>query len=71
MTFDEQIKKYKELSYDSYGLYPVYDNQDLYELLECLREEYAPTIEMTKEQLHVLNSYREPDLRARRIICRI
>lgn len=48
MTFDEQIKKYKDLSYDSYG--PAYDNKDIYELLDDLREEYAPTIEMTKEQ---------------------
>lgn len=52
MKFDEAIKKYKELSYESYGLHPVYDNKDIYELLEELKKEYAPTVEMTKRQYH-------------------
>lgn len=50
MTFDEQIKKYKDLSYEAYGLYAIYDNKDIYELLEELKQVYAPTVEMTKEQ---------------------
>lgn len=54
MKFDEAIKKYKELSYESYGLHPVYDNKDIYELLEELEEEYAPTVEMTKRQYEIL-----------------
>lgn len=32
------------------------------QVIEKLREEYAPTVEMTKEQARVLNEYREPDL---------
>lgn len=31
-------------------------------IIEDLRGEYAPTIEMTKEQARVLNEYREPGL---------
>lgn len=50
MTFDEQIKKYKCLSYEAYGLYAIYDNKDIYELLEELKQVYAPTVEMTKRQ---------------------
>lgn len=58
-TFDEQIKKYKEFSYDSYGLHPVYNNQDVYELLEELKKEYAPTVEMTMEGHDMLFKYLE------------
>ncbi len=50
MTFDEAINKYKNLSYQSYGLYPIYTNEDVYKLLEELKKEYAPTVEMTEGQ---------------------
>lgn len=50
MTFDEEINKYKGLSYQSYGLFPIYTNEDIYKLIEELKKEYAPTVEMTQEQ---------------------
>lgn len=31
-------------------------------ILNELRQEYAPTVEMTKEQKHILDDYREPGL---------
>ena len=50
MTFDEEINKYKALSYQSYGLFPIYTNEDIYKLIEELKKEYAPTILLTKNQ---------------------
>lgn len=60
MTFDEAIKEIDNaldlIDYDE-----DMPNK-IYEVFSKLREEYAPTVEMTKEQARVLNEYREPDL---------
>lgn len=66
-TFDEAFKCVKENSFiqsyeDIYEYNHVIDLDDVIDILEKLREEYAPTIEMTKEQARVLNEYREPYL---------
>ena len=52
MTFDEAIDKI-----DINGTLI-----DTLGVLQALQQEYAPTIEMTKEQARVLDEYREPDL---------
>lgn len=58
MTFKDEIEKYKRMSYEPYGLYAIYDNKDIYELLQKLQEEYAPTVKMTKEEYKVFLKYR-------------
>jgi len=51
MTFDEAIEKAKkDLVYDD-NVWGVWTD-----LLEDLKQEYAPTVEMTKEQSEDLNS---------------
>ena len=62
MTFDEAIDKILFDSFEDTHNYDVVYTEDVVSLIKKLKEEYAPTIEMTKEQLHVLNSYRETDL---------
>ena len=52
LTFDEAIDKI-----DVNGT--LIDTSGI---LQALQQEYAPTVEMTKEQARVLNEYREPDL---------
>lgn len=54
MKFDDVINKYKGLSYETYGLFPIYTNEDIYKLIEELKKEYAPTIEMTKNDKDIL-----------------
>lgn len=54
MNFDEAIKYAKEYSFVQsyeyeYDYNLVTDLDDVIELLEKLKEEYAPTVEMTKE----------------------
>lgn len=55
MTFDEAIKYAKENSFiqsyeDVYEYNHVTDLDDVIEILEKLKKEYAPTVEMTKAQ---------------------
>lgn len=55
MNFDEAIKYAKEYSFVQsyeyeYDYNLVTNLDDVIELLEKLRQEYAPTVEMTKEQ---------------------
>ena len=46
-TFDEAFEKTIEIANEFEGVVP---HEDIYVIIEQLREEYAPTIEMTKEQ---------------------
>lgn len=61
MVFDEAIKYAKELSFvqsyeDVYEYNLVIDLEDVIEILENLKQEYKPTIEMTaKEKEHLLS----------------
>ena len=67
MTFDETIEvlansqnnKLVKEGQLAYGLYCAYD---VVGMLQKLKEEYSPTVEMTKEQKRILDSYREPGL---------
>ena len=51
MTFDEIIEKFEQEANEYNGLVPM---ETIYELILDLKEEYAPTIEMTQEQYDVL-----------------
>lgn len=53
MTFDETIEKFEQEANDYNGLVPM---ETVYELILDLRDEYAPIIEMTKEQDNYLKS---------------
>lgn len=59
MTFDEAKKEIDEaldlIEYEDMANRVV-------EIIDSLKEEYAPTVEMTKEQKQILDSYREPGL---------
>ena len=59
MTFDEAIEHFRNNT-DISGTAVFLD--DVEDTLKELREEYAPTIEMTKEQKRTLDNYREPGL---------
>ena len=59
MTFDEAIKKAKEDSFVEEMLSDVVDLEDVIELLENIKKEYAPTVEMTKEYRNTLRFYLE------------
>ena len=52
MTFDEAIKYAKENSFVEEMLSDVVELEDVIEILEKLKKEYAPTVEMTKNQHH-------------------
>lgn len=56
-TFDEAINYVKENSYVEYSG-EVLDIEDVIKLLEKLKQEYAPTIEMTQEAYNELNDLR-------------
>lgn len=47
MDFDEAIEKFEQEANEYNGLVPM---EAVYELILDLKEEYAPTVEMTKEQ---------------------
>jgi len=47
MVFDEMIEKFEQEANEYNGLVPM---ETVYELILDLKEEYAPTVEMTKEQ---------------------
>jgi len=47
MTFDDAIKYAKENSFVEEMLSDVVDLEDVIEILENLKKEYAPTVEMT------------------------
>lgn len=47
MDFDEAIEKFEQEANEYNGLVPM---ETVYELILDLKEEYAPTVEMTKEQ---------------------
>lgn len=53
MTFDETIEKFEQEANHYNGLVPM---ETVYELILDLRDEYAPIIEMTKEQDNYLKS---------------
>lgn len=59
MGFDEAIKKAKEDSFVEEMLSDVVDLEDVIELLENLKKEYAPTVEMTKEDRNTFRFYLE------------
>ena len=65
-TFDEAVEELRLAIPEKFYSPTMHDIAVMLEaqnkVINVLSEEYAPTIEMTKEQLHVLNSYREPDL---------
>ena len=57
MTFDEAIKYAKENSFVEEMLSDVVELEDVIEILEKLKKEYAPTVEMTKtEKNNILSS---------------
>ena len=49
MTFDDAIKYAKENSFVEEMLSDVVDLEDMIEILENLKKEYAPTVEMTRD----------------------
>lgn len=53
MTFDETIEKFEQEANNYNGLVPM---ETVYELILDLRDKYAPTVEMTKEQANYLKS---------------
>jgi len=61
MTFDEAIKYAKENSFVEEMLSDVVELEDVIEILEKIKKEYAPTVEMTKNDrdilLHNLENY--------------
>lgn len=57
-TFDEAIKYVKENSFVEEMLSDVVDLEEMIELLEKLKQKYAPTIEMTQFQYNDLRHYR-------------
>lgn len=56
MTFDETIEKFEQEANEYNGLVPM---ETVYELILDLKEEYVPTIEMTKEEKKTLEYYLE------------
>ena len=60
-TFDEAIKYAKENSFVEEMLSDVVDLEDMIELLEKLKQKYAPTIEMTKNQYLFITSEYEKE----------
>lgn len=52
MTFDEAINLINEISYDE-ATDVLFEKEDLFSLINDLREEYAPTVVMTKEEFEV------------------
>lgn len=67
LTFDEAVEEVDELSVLKEG--QIFEdntwwngNSQVVNLLEELRETYAPIVKMTKEQKRILDSYREPGL---------
>jgi len=59
MNFDEAKKEIDE----ALDLIDYEDMPNIIDgIIDSLKEEYAPTVEMTKEQKRILDSYREPGL---------
>lgn len=56
MTFDEAIKYANENSFVEEMLSDVVELEDVIEILEKLKKEYAPTVEMTKRQYAFITS---------------
>lgn len=63
MTFDEAIKYAKENSFVEEMLSDAVYLEDVIEILENLKKEYAPTVEMIKEQRDLIfdNHYSDSD----------
>lgn len=61
MTFDEAIKCANEDSFVEEMLSDAMYLEDVIELLENLREEYAPTVEMTEVQRDLILRNRDED----------
>ena len=59
MVFDEAIKYANENSFVEEMLSDVVELEDVIELLENIKKEYAPTVEMTKEDRNTLRFYLE------------
>lgn len=58
MTFDEAIKKFEQEANEYVNEYNgLVSMETVYELILNLKEEYAPTVEMTKEQGRVFQIY--------------
>ena len=53
MTFDETIEKFEQEANEYNGLVPM---ETVYELILDLKEDYAPTVEMTKNKVKEVNS---------------
>jgi len=51
MTFDETIEKFEQEANAYNGLVPM---ETVYELILDLKEDYAPTIEMTEQQRDII-----------------
>lgn len=51
MTFNETIEKFEQEANEYNGLVPM---ETIYELILDLKEDYAPTIEMTEEQKDII-----------------
>lgn len=58
MTFNETIEKFEQEANDYNGLVPM---ETVYELILDLRQEYAPTVEMTKEQRDLIFETQDDD----------
>lgn len=56
MTFDEAITNFEQEANDFAGLVPM---ETIYEIILDLRDKYAPTVEMTKEEKKTLEYYLE------------
>lgn len=58
MTFDEAIKRANEDSFVEEMLSDAVYLEDVIEIIEKLREEYAPTVDMKPYQFEVFKKYR-------------
>lgn len=60
MNFDEAIERVNEISYDE-ATDVWFEKEDLFSLINDLREEYAPTVEMGHQQAKIFASYYHPE----------
>lgn len=58
MTFDEAVDKILFDSFEDTHDDDVIYTEDVISLIKSLKEEYAPTVEMTKDQVNVINSFK-------------
>lgn len=60
LTFDEAIDLINEINYDE-ATDVWFEKEDLFSLINDLREEYAPTVEMNEMQMKQMMSFKEFD----------